>query len=101
MSSMGRLKESTINSASREIGVRLWRRRIYCRNKSTMNRLRFNRRSFPEKSNLSTLPNARNENGVLERRYFVNRTPEVARLNAGAKTVHWGYLDARLPPVLT
>ena len=28
-----------------------------------------------------------------------NREP--TRLDAGAKTVHWGYFDARLPPVLS
>src|ERR1700691_3725560 len=27
--------------------------------------------------------------------------PAIARVDAGAKTVHWGYFDARLPPVLT
>lgn len=31
----------------------------------------------------------------------MNKASEVARLDAGADTVHWGYFDARLSPVLT
>lgn len=31
----------------------------------------------------------------------MNEISEIARLNAGAETVHWGYFDARLKPVLT
>lgn len=31
----------------------------------------------------------------------MNDTPGIKRLDAGADTVHWGYFDARLPPVLT
>ena len=27
--------------------------------------------------------------------------PKTHRLDAGAETVHWGYFDARLPPLLT
>lgn len=31
----------------------------------------------------------------------MNRTLEIPRIDASPKTVHWGYLDARIPPVLT
>jgi acetamidase/formamidase len=31
----------------------------------------------------------------------LNKAFNMARLDAGADTVHWGYFDARLPPVLT
>lgn len=30
----------------------------------------------------------------------MKKIPEIDRLDAGADTVHWGYFDARLPPVL-
>lgn len=31
----------------------------------------------------------------------MNKVSDTARVDAGADTVHWGYFDARIPPVLT
>jgi acetamidase/formamidase len=37
----------------------------------------------------------------VEKVQIVGKEPEVARVDAGPETVHWGYFDARLKPILT